>query len=444
MSEPRAIVFVGPTIDVASATAILDASYRPPVRMGDVFRVVMEERVDAIGIIDGLFDRVPSVWHKEILFALTSGIRVYGAASMGALRAAELAPFGMCGVGRIFEAFAREELEDDDEVAVVHGPTEAGHRAMSDAMVSLRHGLSLAQQAGQVSAATAQTLERAAKQLGYPDRSWARLYQLAPSLGIAGAEIDALRGFVSATQPDLKRADATLLLERMSRERSSWSEPRAAGFDFEPTGYWEKLVAIMSRPAQHARELASDDLRRELLAARDHDESTRGALFLDLLAREAARAAVPISSSDTRLAAEQFRRNRGLATAASLRAWMTENDVDDDELARLVHLEALAHAVAREGGAIDAHLALEAKRRGTYARTVRRVAEKREALRRIGHEHPKLEDLDIDLEGLLAWYEQTYERQVGDLEAHARGLRFTSAADFVEFLVGEYLFARAG
>ena len=38
-----------------------------------------------IGIIDGHFGNVPSVWHKEILFALSKGVEVSGAASMGAL-----------------------------------------------------------------------------------------------------------------------------------------------------------------------------------------------------------------------------------------------------------------------------------------------------------------------------------------------------------------------
>ena len=52
----------------------------------------------AIGVIDGYFDGVPSVWHKEILWALSQGIRVFGGASMGALRAAELDGFGMTGV----------------------------------------------------------------------------------------------------------------------------------------------------------------------------------------------------------------------------------------------------------------------------------------------------------------------------------------------------------
>ena len=62
-------------------------------------------RPRAVGIIDGYFQQVPSVWHKEILWAMAQGVHVFGSASMGALRAAELAPFGMRGVGLIFEAY---------------------------------------------------------------------------------------------------------------------------------------------------------------------------------------------------------------------------------------------------------------------------------------------------------------------------------------------------
>ena len=70
---------------------------------------------------------MPTVWHKEILWAMAQGIHVFGAASIGALRAAELDAFGMRGIGRIYEAFRDGVLEDDDEVAVLHGPEELGY-----------------------------------------------------------------------------------------------------------------------------------------------------------------------------------------------------------------------------------------------------------------------------------------------------------------------------
>jgi len=69
------------------------------------------DRPRVIGIVDGYFERVPAVWHKEILWAMSRGVHVLGAASMGALRAAELHPFGMVGVGAIFEGFRDGELD---------------------------------------------------------------------------------------------------------------------------------------------------------------------------------------------------------------------------------------------------------------------------------------------------------------------------------------------
>jgi len=56
----------------------------------------------------------PTVWHKEILWAMAQGIHVYGGASIGALRAAELHRLGMTGVGRVFADDRDGILTDDD------------------------------------------------------------------------------------------------------------------------------------------------------------------------------------------------------------------------------------------------------------------------------------------------------------------------------------------
>ena len=111
------LIFTGPTLSAAHAAPLLDAVYCPPATQGSIFQAaILHPRV--IGIIDGRFDSVPSIWHKEILWAMSQGIHVFGAASMGALRAAELSAFGMTGVGSIFQAYTNGELEDDDEHVV--------------------------------------------------------------------------------------------------------------------------------------------------------------------------------------------------------------------------------------------------------------------------------------------------------------------------------------
>ena len=131
------VAFLGPTLSEDEARAVLDAEYMPPAGHGDVLRAALR-RPRVIAIVDGVFERTPAVWHKEILFALSEGIHVYGAASMGALRAAELDRFGMRGVGDVYRAYAEGVLEDDDEVAVAHTDAEHGFRALSDSMVDVR------------------------------------------------------------------------------------------------------------------------------------------------------------------------------------------------------------------------------------------------------------------------------------------------------------------
>ena len=87
------LIFVGPSLPLSEAQRELDAIFLPPVSQGDIYRATLERPI-AIGIIDGFFENVPAVWHKEILYALQQRIHVFGSASMGALRAAELEAFG--------------------------------------------------------------------------------------------------------------------------------------------------------------------------------------------------------------------------------------------------------------------------------------------------------------------------------------------------------------
>jgi YcaO-like protein with predicted kinase domain len=54
----------------------------------------------------GIAVTTPTVWHKEILLALEHGVAVYGAASIGALRAGELDVFGMTASAESMNGFA--------------------------------------------------------------------------------------------------------------------------------------------------------------------------------------------------------------------------------------------------------------------------------------------------------------------------------------------------
>jgi hypothetical protein len=83
--------------------------------------MVLQYSPKQIVLIDGVFHQSLAVWHKEIVYALLEGIVCIGAASMGALRAAELWRYGMVGVGKIFEMY-RDGEEDDSLVAMTFQP----------------------------------------------------------------------------------------------------------------------------------------------------------------------------------------------------------------------------------------------------------------------------------------------------------------------------------
>lgn len=234
-------VFLGPTMPRDDAARELDAVFLPPVAQGDVIRIA-ERKPAAIAIVDGYFECVPAVWHKEILFAIRQGIAVFGASSMGALRAAELHPFGMIGVGSIFEAYRDGRLEDDDEVAVVHGPAELGYPMLSEAMVNIRRTLADAEAEGVLPPAVAQTLEGIAKELPYRERNYGRAMRLAGELGVDAQALTRFRSWLPTGRFDQKRDDAKLMLRTVRRWLGQDAAVPEARFHFEHTALFDRAV----------------------------------------------------------------------------------------------------------------------------------------------------------------------------------------------------------
>jgi len=169
----RLLAFAGPSLTPADRAARPDVEWRPPAQAGDMLRLVGEGGPGRIlCLIDGYFDHRPAVRHKELLLLLARGMSVYGAASIGALRAAEMRTFGMAGVGAIFAAYARGTLTGDDEVALVHAGAERDWRPLSVPLVDVRATLCAARRARIIGARDARAMLRAAGAIHYVDRQW--------------------------------------------------------------------------------------------------------------------------------------------------------------------------------------------------------------------------------------------------------------------------------
>ena len=197
-------IYLGPTLDLVTAKSWLDATYLPPVKRGDLEE--LPRTITAVGIIDGVFHQSLAVSPKEVIALLDRDVRVYGAASIGALRAAEMHMYGMIGVGTIFEMYRDREIDADDEVAVAYDPST--DRAVSEPLVNIRLALRIAVQESAISGDEADHIINALKQIYFPLRS----YQLVITM------CSTLAPFLSARAKcfDQKRDDAVLLLRTLA------------------------------------------------------------------------------------------------------------------------------------------------------------------------------------------------------------------------------------
>jgi hypothetical protein len=445
----RACVFVGPTLRPGDLAAGPDIVALPPAAQGDVYRVA-QCRPQAIGLVDGYFEGVLSVWHKELLWAMAEGIHVFGSASMGALRAAELRPFGMVGVGRIFEAYRDAELEDDDEVAVIHGPPETGYVALSEAMVNIRRTLDEAACDGLIAPATRDRLIGFAKDLFYHDRTFDRLLGYAAEQSVSSRELEVLREWLPQGRVDQKREDALAMLAAMQALLASDPEPMRVGYALEWTRMWDDATAAAAASragagaeamAWVAHERILEELRLEAgtyAAARDR------ALLRHLAGREADRRRQPVDVAAAREILARLRARHGLFSRAELERWLADNDLEPDRLEWLTRQEAQLRAAL--GGAMPGDRLLdEIRLRNDYARFARRARGKQELLHGLGLEQPRPEDAGVMPAQLLAWY---FEGRLGqpipdDIEAAARELGFADRAGLHRALLREWLYCRA-
>jgi hypothetical protein len=169
-----ALIFAGPSLHGYQHLLPPGIELRAPAARGDMM-LALRLGARRIGLIDGYFGDRPSVWHKEILLAKSEGAVVFGAASMGALRAAECAAYGMIGVGEIFAAFASGRRIADADVAVLHGPEELGFPALTVALVDAEDAIGWMERHHRIGPGDAELLRLAASDLHFHDRAWSTM-----------------------------------------------------------------------------------------------------------------------------------------------------------------------------------------------------------------------------------------------------------------------------
>ncbi|SHF98438.1 hypothetical protein SAMN05443144_11675 [Fodinibius roseus] len=442
-------IFTGPTIASDEARNTLDAIYLPPAEQGDVYRVALK-KPKIIGIIDGYFERVPSIWHKEILWAMSKGIHVYGSASMGALRAAELEQFGMIGVGKIFESFQKGTLEDDDEVAVIHGNEENHYQTLSDAMVNIRHTFAKAEAAKIISPATREILVKIAKNFHYPERKYQTILQKGGDEGLSKEELDLLNNWLPTGKVDKKHEDALLMLKKINGSLNDNLKPKKITYSFEYTETWDNLRRFsgelkIDSDANSDMILLNRIIDELRLDSEIYPKAFQGAMIRLLAIDETSRLNVTISDNMLQQTINKFRIERGLIKPIEFKNWLEEQHLTKDQFFQLIKSEARLQwmenlCLSDVMTQIPDYLRLH----GLYSELCERAKSKQRLLESHGLENPQLAEVGLTEESLIKWYfdERLNHPIVEDIKQYTKGIGIEDLDEFIRMALREFCFLK--
>lgn len=453
----KVCVFLGPSLPVATALELLpEGVFLPPVQQGDVYAAMQTHAPAMIGIIDGYFQQRPSVWHKEILYAMSQGVHVFGAASMGALRAAELEAFGMTGIGEIFEAFKDgalppfKGLVDDDEVAVVHGPPETGYLAVSEALVNIRFTLAAALTQQVIDKPTHDELLTLSRDTHFTKRSHAHLLTQASEQGLCRKNLERLANWLPTGRIDQKRDDALLLVQHLASQMHQIHTPLRAMFNFEQTEIWRDAVADMCSIQSESRESRDsdtvqlaivDELRLDeanylkikqvaLLHRRVDSDINNTEIVTDISEKTT-------SKQSQRKIADDFRRANSLIDRESVDDWLVNNDMRVIEFDDMINHESRFRYVFNtpDTPALVEALIARLRLNGHYPALAKRARQKLTVL-------TDITATTLPAAKLLSWYfEQEKKRDIpANTESYAKSLGLHNETQLIKLLSREYLF----
>ncbi|WOH53279.1 TfuA-like protein [Bradyrhizobium sp. sBnM-33] len=209
MSTP--VVFTGLSLSQEEARTLLAAEVRPPVKRGDLDQL-SDGTVAAI--IDGELGGDSAVPIDEIRRALRRGVKIIGAASVGALRAYEAREDGMVGLGWVYRAYCTGRIWGIDEIAVIYDPDS--YRSLTIPLVNVRFCLERLTARRGISAGEADHAMASLKQLSIGKRD--RRNIVLHLAGLLGRErVRKMLKLVRPAEDDVKKSDAYELLRTLAK-----------------------------------------------------------------------------------------------------------------------------------------------------------------------------------------------------------------------------------
>ncbi|HET9807344.1 MAG TPA: TfuA-like protein [Nitrososphaeraceae archaeon] len=209
------IVFLGPSLKLDKAKKIINAEFKPPAKKGDFIKLSLMSETRKVVLIDGVFLQDYPPTPIEVFQVISkSNFKVYGASSIGALRAVELEKFGMEGIGKIFELYKKGIINSDDEVAVTF---DSDYNLISEAMIDIRYNIFLAWKHQIIDKETKQIMTKLAKRIYFPYRSYDNIIEKSLDLFPSHRKsILKFKDYILSNRISLKELDALTTLKYVS------------------------------------------------------------------------------------------------------------------------------------------------------------------------------------------------------------------------------------
>ena len=209
------IVFLGPSLKLEKAKNIINADFRPPAKKGDFIKLSLFADNRKVVLIDGVFlQDYPPTPIEVFQVIRKTNFKVYGASSIGALRAVELEKFGMEGIGKIFEFYKKDIINSDDEIAVTF---DSDYNLLSEAMIDIRYNIFLAWKRQIIDKETKQIMVKLAKSIYFPFRSYDNIIEKSLDMySLHKKSILNFKDYISNNRTSLKELDALRALTFIS------------------------------------------------------------------------------------------------------------------------------------------------------------------------------------------------------------------------------------
>ena len=369
---------------------------------------------------------------------------------MGALRAAELHSFGMVGIGRIFEAFRDGILEDDDEVALHHGPAQTGYIPLSEPMVNIRATLECALKQDIISKSAENQLIDLAKYEYYPKRNWKNLLSLGHENMIAKNELVKLEKWLPENRIDQKFDDAISMLNAMSEYVARGQTNNETNYHLEWTVMWDKAVWTANQTPKDRQQLNNmknwilDELR---LKPRFFTKIQKNAIARFVAEETNIQENEVINTREIQKAITLFRSERGLLMKTQLDNWLIENDLDMIGLENLIRSDLMLAQFCRScGDSLNDHLLAELRLTGAYSELAKRARCKNKLLEKTADSNLDRGKANIGAMQLRMQFFQThFEQQIpDDLNNFLHKIGFNAIEEFDRMLARENIFMHNG